>query len=185
MLFFSAVYSEWQKDICFWSLARLNTTLERSSYPPQQMMLPRQFTERKPQRLWYTHSCFSPQWLRRVTGYWFWFLDHPPVSKGLVCTPSFDLPVFFLVVQRLALQQSRRSVNLRTPSTWFRRSRDRRFNEHDERRTIPNFGDSSGRKHDMTILRTDDVRGIRGWLDFETWTDQTTKPRKCAKKPFD
>ena len=31
----SAVYSEWQKDICVWSLAPLNTTLERSSYPPQ------------------------------------------------------------------------------------------------------------------------------------------------------
>ena len=50
---------------------------------------------------------------------------------------------------------------------------------------IPNFGDSSGRKHDMTILRTDNVRSIRGWPDFETWTDQTTKPRRCAKKPFD
>ena len=34
----------------------------------------------------------------------------------------------------------------------------------------------------MRILRTDNVRSIRGWLDFETWTDQTTKPRKCAKK---
>ena len=43
---------------------------------------------------------------------------------------------------------------------------------------IPNFGDSSGRKHDMTILRTDNVRSIRGRLDFETWTDQTTKKNK-------
>ena len=31
-----------------------------------------------------------------------------------------------------------------------------------------NFGDSSGRKHDMTILRTDNVRSIRVWVDFET-----------------
>ena len=29
-----------------------------------------------------------------------------------------------------------------------------------------------------TILRTDNVRSIRGRSDFETWTDQTTKPRK-------
>ena len=38
----------------------------------------------------------------------------------------------------------------------------------------------------MTILRIDNVRSIRGWQDFETWTEQTTKPPKCAKKkPID
>ena len=41
----------------------------------------------------------------------------------------------------------------------------------------------------MTILRTDNVRSIRGWLDFETWTDQITKPRNSfqsvQKTPFD
>ena len=42
-----------------------------------------------------------------------------------------------------------------------------------------------------TILRTDNVRPIRGRSDFETWTDQTTKPRKprnhesVLKKHFD
>ena len=35
----------------------------------------------------------------------FWFLDLPPVWKGLVCSPSLHLLlVFFLVVRRLPLQ---------------------------------------------------------------------------------
>ena len=50
-------------------------------------------------------SCYSPLWLLKVTGNCFWFLDRPPVSKGLVCSPSLHLLLaFFLVVRRLALQ---------------------------------------------------------------------------------
>ena len=45
-------------------------------------------------------------------------------------------------------------------TTWFRRSRDRRF---DERRAIPNFGDSSGRKH----VRHDDSSYWQRTVD--TW----------------
>ena len=42
-----------------------------------------------------------------------------------------------------------------------------------------------------TVIRPDNVRSIRGRSDFETWTDQTTKPRKprnhesVQKKHFD
>ena len=72
---------------------------------PKQMLFPRQFTERKARRLWNTRSCYSPLWLLRVTGNCFWFLDLPPVWKGLVCSPSLHLLlVFFLVVRRLPLQ---------------------------------------------------------------------------------
>ena len=58
---------------------------------PKQMLFPRQFTERKARRLWNTLSCYSPLWLLRVTGNCFWFLDLPPVWKGLVCSPSLHL----------------------------------------------------------------------------------------------
>ena len=69
------------------------------------MLFPRQFMERKARRLWNTRSCYSPLWLHRVTGNCFWFLDLPPVWKGLVCSPSLHLLlVFFLVVRRLPLQ---------------------------------------------------------------------------------
>ena len=72
---------------------------------PKQMLFPRKFTERKARRLWKTRSCYSPLWLLRVTGNCFWFLDLPPVWKGLVCSPSLHLLlVFFLVVRRLPLQ---------------------------------------------------------------------------------
>ena len=48
---------------------------------------------------------YSPLWLLRVTGNCFWFLDLPPVSKGLVGSPSLRLLlILFLVVWRLALQ---------------------------------------------------------------------------------
>ena len=71
---------------------------------PTQMLFPRQFTERKARRLWNTRSCYSPLWLLRVTGNCFWFLDLPPVWKGLVCSPSLHLLlVLFLVVRRLPL----------------------------------------------------------------------------------
>ena len=132
-MLFSAVFSEWQIAAlyCF-SCApavrsyprrrRKRKSLIRYTYVsgllsvstplskgvvirPKQMLFPRQFTERKAWHLWNTRSCYSPLWLLRVTGNCFWFLDRPPVSKGLVCSPCLHLLlIFFLIVRRLALQ---------------------------------------------------------------------------------
>ena len=81
---------------------------ERSSAPsklPKQMLFPRQFRKERHGVCEIQRSCYSPLWPLRVTGNCFWFLDRPPVSKGLVCSPSLHLLLaFFLVVRRLALQ---------------------------------------------------------------------------------
>ena len=41
------------------------------------------------------YTSVSPLWLLRVTGNCFWFLDRPPVSKGLMCSPSLHLLLAF------------------------------------------------------------------------------------------
>ena len=68
-------------------------------------MFPRLLTEREARFLWNTRARFSPLWLLRVTGNCFWFLDRPPVSKGLqtdILSKSPSARRFVLVVRRIA-----------------------------------------------------------------------------------
>ena len=71
---------------------------------PKQVIFPRLLTERKTRFRWNTRPCFSSLWLLRVTGNCFWFLDRPPVSKGLrlMCSPSLHLLLVFVLVVRIA-----------------------------------------------------------------------------------
>ena len=75
---------------------------------PKQMVFSRQFTERKAWCPWNTRPLLISPVIPRSqsdAGTFIWFLDHSPVSKGLVCTLSLHLLlVFFLIERRPALQ---------------------------------------------------------------------------------
>ena len=90
---FSGVFLEWHCCAVFFFSS------------PKRMMFPRRLTIKKALFLWNTRPCFSPMWLLRMTSNCFWFLDRPPVSKGLMCSPSLHLLLIFffsLVVRWLA-----------------------------------------------------------------------------------
>ena len=95
--------------------------------------------------------------------------NHESVLKKPFDKKSFIFKVELLIFERLGLVCFLEQRDFDDPGI------DDLMNRH----TIPNFGDLSGRKHDMTILRTDNVRSIRGWLDLETWTDNHKTTKVC------
>ena len=95
----------WSRNAFFRCLFRVANSCAVFFFKPQANDVP-STTHGKRGTVSVKYTCaFSPLWLLRVTGNCFWFLDRPPVSKGLrlMCSSSLHLLlVFVLVVRRIA-----------------------------------------------------------------------------------